>query len=156
MTRPMGGYSVQPMNASVRSEPSVWEGRPALGYYFFLWFFVAILGVRGMVSLWMGYPRSVMIHLAGIAMLVVLALFLRRTTRYRVTRRAVSRSEGIFGKAERSFPISAIDLVREQQSPLDRFLKCGDVILQLKDGTHERLAGVKDPDIVCRKITALL
>jgi hypothetical protein len=30
------------------------------------------------------------------------------------------------------------------------------VLLYFKDGTNERLAGVKDPDVVCRKIAALL
>jgi membrane protein YdbS with pleckstrin-like domain len=144
------------MDASVGGEPPVWEGRPALGYYFFLWFFVAILGVRGWISLRMGYLESMVIHLAGIAMLVALALFLRRTTRYRVTRGAVSRSEGFLGEGERSFPISTIASVRELQGPLDRLLGCGDVLLYFKDGTHERLAGVKDPDVVCRKIAALL
>lgn len=144
------------MDASARSELPVWEGRPAWGYYFFVWFFVAILAVRGIISLWMGYGGSAMIHLAGVPMLVGLALFLRRTTLYRVTRQAVSRSEGIFGEAERSFPLSSIASVREQQGPLDRLLGCGEVMLHLKDGTQERLAGVKNPEVVCRKIAALL
>jgi len=141
---------------SGRTEPPVWEGRPALGHYFFLWFFVAILVVRGLVSVWMGYPRSVLFHLAGIAILIVLALYLRRTTRYRVTRQAVFRSEGLLGETERSFPVSEIDSVREQQGPLDRLLGCGEVTLYLKIGTRERLAGVKHPDVVSRKIAALL
>jgi len=144
------------MDASDRSEASVWEGRPAWGYYFFVWFFVFILAVRGMIALWMGYGVSASIHLAGVPMLAALALFLRRTTRYRVTRQAVSRSEGFFGKAERSFPLSSIASVQEQQGPLDRWLGCGEVMLHLKDGTRERLAGVKDPEVVCRKIAALL
>lgn len=156
MTSGIEGYNLPSMDASVGAEPPVWEGRPAWGYYFFLWFFVAILGVRGGISLRMGYPGSMMIHLAGVAMLVALALFLRRTTRYRVTRRAVSRSEGFFGEGVRSFPISSIASVRELQGPLDRILGCGDVMLYLKDGTGERLSGVKDPEVVCRKIAALL
>ena len=144
------------MDVPARGEPSVWEGRPAWGHYFFLWFFVAILGVRGMISLWMGFRESAAFNLAGIGMLVPLAFFLRRTTRYRVTRQAVFRSRGIFGKTERSFPISTIASVIERQSRFDRFLGCGDVMLHLKDGTYERLAGVKDPEIVCRKIAAML
>lgn len=144
------------MDSSAGGEPPVWEGRPALGYYFFLWFFVAILGVRGMISLWMGYRASAGFHLAAISMLAALAFFLRRTTRYRVTRQAVFRSEGFLGESERSFPLSSIASVREQQGPLDRLLGCGEVTLLFKDGTRERLAGVKDPDVVTRKIAALL
>jgi membrane protein YdbS with pleckstrin-like domain len=147
---------VQSKDSSVRSEPSVWEGRPAWSYYFFVWFFVAILGVRGMIAIWMGYRASAAFHLAGILMLAALAFFLRRTTRYRITRQAVFRSEGFFGESERSFPISAIASVRDQQGPLDRLLGCGEVTLLLRNGTRERLAGVKDPDVVSRKIAALL
>jgi membrane protein YdbS with pleckstrin-like domain len=144
------------MDVSGYREPSVWAGRPAWGHYFFLWFFVAILGVRGVVSLWMGYHASVAFHLAGIAVLAALAVFLRRTTRYRLTRQSVFRSDGILGENERSFPLSAIASVREQQGPLERWLGCGDVMLYLKDGTRERLTGVKDPEVVSRKIAALL
>jgi uncharacterized membrane protein YdbT with pleckstrin-like domain len=144
------------MDAPGRSEPPVWSGPPAWGHYFFLWFFVAILAVRGVISLWMGYRSSVAYHWVGSAILVALAHFLRRTTRYRLTRQAIFRSEGILGKDERSFQLSAIASVHEQQGPLDRLLGSGDVMLHLKDGTHERLSGVKDPDVVARKIAALL
>ncbi len=137
-------------------EPPVWEGRPALGYYFFLWFFVVVLGGRGLFALWVGDRGSAAIYLAGMALLAALGLFLRRTTRYRVTRQAVSRSDGLFGTAEQLFPLSSIASVREQWGPFDRLLGCGEVMLHLKDGTQERLAGVKDPGVVCRKITALL
>jgi len=137
-------------------EPPVWEGRPALGHYFFLWFFVAVIAIRGLFSLWMDDRVSAAVLLAGMALLVVLGLFLRRTTRYRVTRRAVVRSDRLFGKTERSFPLSSIRSVSEQRGPLDRFLGCGDVMLHLNDGTQERLAGVDEPDVVCRKIEALL
>jgi len=144
------------MGAVGYDEHSVWAGRPAWSHYFFLWFFVAILAVRGVISLWMGYPASVAFHLSGGVLLAALATYLRRTTHYRVTRLAVFRSEGFLGNDERSFPISALASVREQQGPLERWLGCGDVLLHLKDGTQERLAGIKDPEVVSRKITALL
>jgi membrane protein YdbS with pleckstrin-like domain len=144
------------MGTAGHDERSVWAGRPAWSHYFFLWFFVGILAVRGGISIWMGYPASLVFHLFGAMLLAALAVHLRRTTHYRVTRRAVFRSEGIFGNGERAFPISALASAREQQGPLERWLGCGDVMLHLKDGTQERLAGVKDPEVVSRKITALL
>jgi len=137
-------------------EPPVWEGRPALGHYFFLWFFVAVVAIRGLFSLWMGDRVSAAILLVGMALMVALGLYLRRTTCYRVTRRAVVRSDSLFGSAERSYPLSSIRSVSEHRGPLDRLLGCGDVMLQLNDGTQERLAGVGEPDVVCRKIEALL
>jgi hypothetical protein len=39
---------------------------------------------------------------------------------------------------------------------LDRFFGIGTVMLQTKDGTHERLVGLKDPEVIRRKIEALL
>ena len=144
------------MEEMTHRESPVWEGRPAAGYYFFLWFFVAVLGGRGLIALWMGELSSAAIYLAGMALLAALGLFFRRTTRYRVTRLAVSRSDGLFGNAEQAFPLSSIASVREHRGPFDRLLGCGDVMLHLKDGTQERLAGVNEPDVVCRKITALL
>jgi membrane protein YdbS with pleckstrin-like domain len=99
---------------------------------------------------------SAAIDLAGMVLLAALGLVLRRTTRYRVTRRAVSRSEGLFGNVGRAFPLSSIASVREHRGPFDRLLGCGDVMLHLNDGTQERLAGVTEPEVVCRKIEALL
>jgi membrane protein YdbS with pleckstrin-like domain len=156
LTRPVQEYTVPRMGTARHDERSVWAGRPAWNHYIFLWFFVAILAVRGGISLWMGYPASVVFHLSGVMLLSALAIFLRRTTHYRVTRQAVFRSEGFFGNDERSFPISSLASVRGQQGILERWLGCGDVMLHLKDGTQERLAGVKDPEVVSRKITALL
>jgi membrane protein YdbS with pleckstrin-like domain len=139
-----------------RAEPPVWEGRPAWSHYFFLWFIVAVLAIRGLFSLRTEEWGSAAVDLAGTAMLAALGLFLRRTTRYRVTRLAISRSDGLFGNAERTFQLSSIASVREHRGPFDRLLGCGDVMLHLNDGTQERLAGVNEPEVVCRKIEALL
>jgi membrane protein YdbS with pleckstrin-like domain len=144
------------MKQSDRGDQPVWEGRPAWSHYFFLWFIVAVLAIRGLFSLRTEDWGSAAVDLAGMALLAALGLFLRRTTRYRVTRRAVFRSEGLFGNAERSFPLPSIASVREHRGPFDRLLGCGDVMLHLRDGTQERLAGVNEPDIVCRKIESLL
>ena len=69
---------------------------------------------------------------------------------------AVYRTIGVLGKAEQTFPLKAIASVSIRQGPLDRFFGIGTVLLHFKEGSRERLIGVKDPDVVCRKITALL
>ena len=97
-----------------------------------------------------------LLHAVLMGMLVALAIFLRQTSRYRVTRRAVHRAKGILGKAEQAFQLEDIASVDQQQGPLDRLFCSGNVVLYLKKGTREQLAGVKDPDLVCRKIRALL
>ncbi|MCI0526036.1 MAG: PH domain-containing protein [Nitrospira sp.] len=134
----------------------VWRGKPAWSSYIYLWIFATIFAIRGLISLRMGYWTGALFHLATIGMLAFLAIFLHQTTHYRVTREAIYRARGILGKDEQSFPISSIDSVSKQQGPLERLLGSGNVILHLKGGIRERLAGVKDPDVVCNKIRAML
>jgi membrane protein YdbS with pleckstrin-like domain len=144
------------MDVHNRNGSVVWVGKPAWSAYVFLWFFAAIIAIRGIISFRLGYWDSMLFHFALVGMLSALACFLRQTTHYKVTRRAVHRSKGFLGKEERSFPLETIASVEELQGPLDRLLGSGDVVLHLKEGTRQRLAGVKDPDVVCRKIRALL
>jgi membrane protein YdbS with pleckstrin-like domain len=144
------------METQDKDGPVVWVGQPAWSSYIFIWIFAAILGVRGVASLWMGYWYSGAFHTITIGMLVALALFLHQTTHYRITRQAIYRTKDLFGKAEQSFPLSTIASVSKQQGPLERLVGSGNVVLHLKDGRCERLSGVKDPEVVCRKITALL
>jgi membrane protein YdbS with pleckstrin-like domain len=144
------------MDVHDRNSSVVWIGKPAWSAYVFLWFFAAIMAIRGIISFRLGYWDSMLFHLAVVGMLSALAFFLRRSTHYKVTRKAVHRSKGFLGKEEQTFPLTAIVSVDEQQGPLDRLFGSGDVVLHLKEGTRQRLAGVKDPDVVCRKIRALL
>ena len=137
-------------------EPGVWSGQPAWSEYIYLWFFAILFGARAVVSLWIGHWANMLIHLTGIGLLVALAVFLRQTSHYRLTRMAVYRTIGILGKAEQTFPLKAIATVSIRQGPLDRFFGIGTVLLHFKEGSRERLVGVKDPEVVCRKITALL
>jgi membrane protein YdbS with pleckstrin-like domain len=93
---------------------------------------------------------------SGVVMSGALAVFFRQTTRYTVTQDAVYRTKGLFGESEDRRPIAEIESVSVRQSPLDRFLGIGTIVLQLKEGKHERLVGLRNPDVVRRKIEALL
>jgi membrane protein YdbS with pleckstrin-like domain len=73
-----------------------------------------------------------------------------------VTPDAVHRSKGLFGESEHRVLIADIESVSVRESPLDRLFDIGTVMLQTKDGTHERLVGLKGPDVIRRKIEALL
>jgi len=136
--------------------PIIWTGRPAWSTYLWLWIFCAILGIRGVVSFSMGYRNSALFHIMAIGLLAMLAVLLRSTSRYRLTRQAIYRSKGFVGKAEQSFPISSVSSVSEKRSPLERFTGSGDLVLHLKNGVNERLTGLKHPEILRRKIEALL
>jgi membrane protein YdbS with pleckstrin-like domain len=144
------------MESHPNATPAVWAGRPAWSTYIWLWIFVTIFAARGVVFLWMGYWSSAAFHGIVIGMLTALAVFLRETMHYRVTREAVYRSKGILGKAEQPYPLSTIETVSKEQGPLERMFGSGNVILHLKTGIRERLSGVKDPDVVCNKIRAML
>lgn len=144
------------METSKDKSSVVWSGRPAWSSYILLWVFVSILAIRGLFSIRFQAWSSVLFHLVAIALLSMIAILLRQTAHYRVTREGVYRSTGFSGKSEQAFLISTIDSVSERSGPLERLFGIGDVVLHLKDGTNERLSGIKDPEIVSNKIKALL
>ena len=96
------------------------------------------------------------IFAGGIILFAALAAFLRKNTTYRLTREAVLETKGLLGKGEYVFPLKEIDSVMVQQNPIDRLFDIGTVVLKFKQGGTEKLKGIKDPDVVFRKIEALL
>jgi len=137
----------------------VWEGRPAWSEYIFLWFFAFISTFRALTVfiLAMGDPGSGLIYLFGAGLFVGLAYFLRRTNHYAVTRAAVHRATGLLGRSEKIIPLKEITAVGIEQGPLDRLFGIGTILIHLKEGERaDRLSGIRDPEVVCRKIEALL
>lgn len=133
-----------------------WSGQPAWSQYVFLWFITAVFGVRAGLLVWWGQWGVMAIHVAGMAVFVGLAVFFRRTTRYTLTQEAIYRSAGIFGRTEERLPLSEVESVSVGLTRLDQLLGIGTVLLHRADGTSERLSGLKDPEVICRKIEALL
>jgi membrane protein YdbS with pleckstrin-like domain len=133
-----------------------WSGQPAWSQYVFLWFITVVFGLRVGLLVWWGDWGSVAIHAAGMAMFVVLAVFFRRTTRYTLTQDAIYRTTGLFGQREDRLPVSEVESVDVGSTRLDQLLGIGTVLLHRADGTSERLAGLKEPEVVQRKIEALL
>lgn len=137
----------------------VWEGRPALSEYVFLWFFAVLSAIRGAVVfvLPMGDLGSGLIYFSGTVLFIGLALFLQRTTRYAVTRAAVHQATGLLGRGEKIIPLENITATSVEQGPLDRLFGIGTLLLHLKEGERaDRLSGIRDPEVVSRKIEALL
>jgi membrane protein YdbS with pleckstrin-like domain len=137
-------------------EVTRWSGQPAWSQYVFLWFITMVFGVRAGLSVWWGQWGVVAIHVAGMVGFVALALFFRRTTRYTLTQEAIYRSTGIFGRTENRLPLSEVESVSVGLSRLDQLLGIGTVLLHREDGISERLAGLKEPEVIQRKIEALL
>lgn len=133
-----------------------WTGRPAWSEYVFLWFFTVVFGVRAGFALWSGAWGTAVINSAGLALFVALAAFFRQTTHYTITHDAVYKTKGLRGTSEHRLPLTEIQSVSVRQSALDRYLDIGAVVLHLKDGTSDRWAGVKCPEVVQGKIQALL
>jgi membrane protein YdbS with pleckstrin-like domain len=133
-----------------------WSGRPAWSEYVFLWFITVVFGVRTGLSVWWGQWGIVAIHVAGMAVFVGLAVFFRCTTRYTVTPDAIYRTVGLLGQREDRLPMSEVESVSVRQSGLDRLLGIGTVALHRADGTYARLAGLRDPEVIQRKIEPLL
>ena len=136
--------------------PLVWKGKPAWSSYIYIWMFATIIGIRGLVSLWLGYWQSALFQGLVVVCMIALAVFFHKTTNFRITRQAIFRTHGFLGKQEQSFPLSSISSITKQQGPLERLFNSGNVVLKLKDGRKERLSGIKDPDVIGRKIKALI
>lgn len=152
-------YRVSPMDihAAVHGNEIIrWSGRPAWSEYVFLWFITVVFGVRAVLSVWWGQWGVVAIHLAGMAVFVGLAVFFRRTTRYTVTQEAIYRTTGILGQRQDRLPMSEVESVSVRQSGLDRLLGIGTLALHREDGTYVRLAGLRDPEVIQRKLEPLL
>jgi membrane protein YdbS with pleckstrin-like domain len=137
-------------------EVTRWSGQPAWSQYVFLWFITAVFGVRAGLLVWWGQWGVMAIHVVGMAVFVGLAVFFRRTTRYTLTQEAIYRSAGMFGRTDERLPLSDIAAVDVGRSRLDQLLGIGTVLLYRADGTSERLAGLRDPEVIQRKIEALL
>jgi membrane protein YdbS with pleckstrin-like domain len=133
-----------------------WSGQPAWSQYVFLWFITVVFGLRVGLLVWWGDWGSAAIHVAGMAMFVGLAVFFRRTTRYTLTQDSIYRTTGLFGKSEDRLPLSEVESVDVGLTRLDQLLGIGTVLLHRADGTSERLAGLKEPEVIQRKIEALL
>lgn len=142
---------------SEESQRLIWQGRPAWSEYVFLWFIASVSALRALFIFSTGDPTSGFIYVLGVGLFVGLAIFLRRTTRYAVTRAAVCRAAGILGRGEESIPLKKIAAAGIEQGPLDRLFGIGTVVLHLTEGDRrERLRGLREPEVVCRKIEALL
>ncbi len=137
-------------------EVTRWSGQPAWREYVFLWFITMVFGVRTVLAVWWGEWGVVAIHVAGIAVFVGLAVFFRSTTRYTATADAIYRTIGLWGQREDRLPISEVESVSVRQSGLDRLLGIGTVALHREDGSYVRLAGLRDPEVIRRKLEALL
>lgn len=147
---------MDPQGAAYGKETIRWSGQPAWSEYVFLWFITTVFGVRVGLSVWWGQWGVVAIHLVGTALFVGLAVFFRRTTRYTLTEEAIYRTIGFLGRREDRLPMSEVESVSVRLSRLDHLLGIGTVVVQGTDGTSRRLAGVSDPEVVRRKIEALL
>jgi membrane protein YdbS with pleckstrin-like domain len=137
-------------------EVTRWSGQPAWSEYVFLWFFTLVVGVRASFSVWLGQWGTAAIYGAGIAVFVGIAVFFRRTTRYTLTQEAIYRTTGLFGRSEDRLPLAEVESVSVRQRPLDRLFGIGTVEVRCANGKDERLSGLKDPEVICRKIEALL
>jgi membrane protein YdbS with pleckstrin-like domain len=148
--------TVPPTEQQVDDTSEIWRGRPAWSSFILLWIFVAILAIRGVFFIWIVSWASALFHAVPILLLTAIAVGLRQTALYRITRRAVYRPKGFTGNQEHCISLSSIASASERKGPLDRLFGTGDVILHLKDGTSEHLAGIKEPEIVSRKIMAMI
>lgn len=150
-------FKIESETRRVEEPPPVWQGRPAWSEYLFLLFFTLVSAVRALIAVYARNFETGVIYSFGALFFIGLAHFLRATTRYTLTRGAVRRTAGFLGKGEKSRPLGTIRSVAVEQGPMDRLFGIGTVVLLLKEGNRrESLRGIRDPEVICRKIEALL
>ena len=119
------------MNQKEEKTSLIWQGKPTWSSYIYIWIFSAIIGIRGIVSLWLGFWESALFQGIVIFLVSALAFFFHKTTHFKMTRYAIYRSKGFSGKNYQSFPISTISSVSKQQGPLERLFGCGNIVLHM-------------------------
>ncbi len=137
-------------------EHLVWQAQPAWAEYSFLWFFASIFALRSGLAFRMGQTGSALVYGVGFVLFTASAVFLRRRTTYRLTRKELIKSAGFLGKKQRRMPLSEIDSVEIFQGPIDRLFGIGGVLLRMKKGRAERLVGINEPEVLERKLKVLL
>ncbi len=151
----LGGLS-SPISAQEASERIVWEGYPSWGQFSWLYFLSLWTASRGLIFLYAEVPGWEL-WIVGAGLLLGVAVALRYWAKYSLTSQHVIIQNGYSGTIIRSASLDKIHTIEIMQGPLAKFLGMGTVVIQSCDSNRTlRFRGVKDPEIVVRKLRALL
>ena len=137
-------------------ERILWEGYPSWGQFSWLYFFSLWTGMRGLIFVRAGLPGWE-IWVAGAGMLLGLVVVLRYWAKYILTSKRVLLRNGYSGKDMASVDFGMIKAVEVMQGPVARILGIGTLVVRCQDSNRSvRFRGIKDPEVLERKLRALL
>ena len=137
-------------------ERIIWQGFPSWGHFSWLYFFTFLTAIRGLFFFRLGLPEW-KIWIIGACLLLLVVALIRRWAYYIVTPTCVIMKNGYSQHEIASLKLEMIKNIDLVQGPIARFWEIGTLVIQSSiEGRELRIRGIKKPDVVEAKISALL
>ena len=142
--------------SEAKSDRIIWQGFPSWGHFSWLYFFIFIMAVRGLLFLRFGHPGWP-IWISGACLLFLVIVLIRRWAYYVVTPTRVIIKNGYTQHEISSIKLEMIGNIELIQGPISKFWEIGTLVIQSShEGQWLQLRGVKHPDVVKTKVRALI
>lgn len=137
------------------NEPIIWRSYPAWSQFTWLYLFSALAALRGALFATFDLLGS-WLWFAGAVFLLVCAVLVRRWAEYLITSERVALRNGYTGRETEAISHRDIQSVTVKQGPIASVTGIGTVLIHATDGERWiRFRGIKDPEVVRRRIEAL-
>lgn len=143
------------MNDPTGREQAVWQSYPAWSQFTWLYLLAALAASRGLLFMKFGMP-AYGLWFVGAGILVVCAAVVRRWARYVITPSKVAVINGYTNRETEAIAHRDVTSVSVRQGPIAGLFGIGTVYVTAAGGERFiRFRGVKDPEVVKKRIEAL-
>ena len=137
------------------AEVQVWKSYPSWAHFTWLYFFSLMAALRALLYLRFDL-EGWQTWFVGAGLLLLAAVAVRRWVENVVTSKRVLLRSGYTGKEIHSISLENVEEVSIRQGPIAGFFDIGTVVVRSVGGEMTvSLRGVRDPEIVKRRIEAL-
>lgn len=139
----------------IRQEQVIWQSYPAWSQFTWLYLLSALTALRGVLYVSFGVPGS-WAWFAGAVVLLLCVVLIRRWACYVITPSKVAIRSGYSGRETEAIAHRDIQSVAVKQGPIAGLFGIGTVLIYAADGERWiRFRGIKDPEVVQKRIDAL-
>ncbi len=136
-------------------QPIIWRSYPAWSQFTWLYLLSTLAALRGALYLSFGVPGS-WAWFTGAWFLLVCVILVRRWACYVITPNKVAIRNGYSGRETEAIAHREIQSVTVHQGPIAGFFGIGTLMIYATDGERWiRFRGIKDPEIVQKRVEAL-
>ena len=136
-------------------ERAIWQEYPAWSQFTWLYFFAFLAALRGALFMRFQVPGWEMWVIGAILLLICVG-FVRRWAQYVITSSKVAVKNGYTGRVTDWIALDKIRDLSVRQGPIASLFGIGTVVIQGEDGERLiRFRGVKDPEVILKRIEAL-